>query len=140
VKSTLQQLGITVHLRTTADLSELGTGDYDIIVFAWVGTPFVVAGAKQIYTLNGGAAAAYTYNDDPAAERLINRAVNTTDPVRVRQLLNQADILLQADCFELPLYQKPTLLATRKDVVNVRDNATSVGPPYNVQDWGFQAR
>jgi peptide/nickel transport system substrate-binding protein len=139
LRNALRQLGISVHLRTTADLSELGTGNYDIIVFAWVGTPYAVASAQQIYTLHGGTAAAYTHNNDPAAERLINQAARTTNQVRARQLLNQADVRLEADCFELPLYQKPTLLATRKNIVNVRDNATSVGPPYNVQEWGIQA-
>lgn len=140
LKNTLGQLGITVHLRTTSDLSELGTGNYDIIVFAWVGTPYPAAAAVQLYTLKGGTAVAYTYNSDPIAERLINRAVRTTDQARMRQLLNQADVHLEADCFELPLYQKPTLLAARKSVVNLRDNATSLGPPYNVQDWGFRPR
>jgi peptide/nickel transport system substrate-binding protein len=137
LRDTLHQLGITVHLKTTADLSELGTGNYDIILFAWVGTPYAAAAAQQVYTLKGGTASAYTHNNDPTAERLINRAARSTDQTRVRQLLNQADKRLVADCFELPLYQKPTLLATRTNVVNVRDNATSIGPPYNVQEWGF---
>ncbi len=139
MQSTLKQLGIPVTLKTTQDLSELGNGNYDIIVFAWVGTPYPVAGAQQIYTLKGGANAAYTYNNDPAAEKLINQAVETTDEAQVEQLLNQADVMLQKDAFELPLYQKPTMLAARTSVVNIRDNATSVGPPYNVQEWGVKA-
>lgn len=140
MKQTLALLGIAVRLRTTLDLSQLGTGNYDIIVFAWVGTPYAVAGAQQIYTANGGADVAYTHNRDPLADQLINQATRATDPVRVRRLLNKADKRLEADCFELPLYQKPTMLATRKNVVNVRDNATSIGPPYNVQAWGLRPR
>jgi peptide/nickel transport system substrate-binding protein len=139
MQQTLKQLGATVTLKTTQDLSELGTGNYDIIVFAWVGTPFVVAGAQQLYTANGGANFAYTYNTDPAAEKLINQAVETTDLAKVQDLMNQADKLLQTDCFELPLYQKPTMLAANTKIVNIRDNATSVGPPYNVQEWGIKA-
>lgn len=139
MQNTLQQLGIPVTLKTTQDLSELGTGNFDIIVFAWVGTPFPVAGAQQIYTTTGGANVAYTYNRDPSADALINQAVQTTDKAKVQQLLNQADKLLQKDCFELPLYQKPTMLAAKTNIVNLRDNATSVGPPYNVQEWGIKA-
>jgi len=140
MQSTLKALGVqNVKLRTTADLSELGTGNYDIIVFAWVGTPYPVAGAQQIYTLKGGAFAAYTYNNDPAAEKLINQAFGTVDQNKVHSLLNQADKLLQADAFELPLYQKPTFLAANTNIVNLRDNATSVGPPYNIQEWGVKA-
>jgi peptide/nickel transport system substrate-binding protein len=139
VQNTLQQLGIPVTLKTTSDLSELGTGDFDIIVFAWVGTPFVVAGALQLYTPNGGAHTAYTYNDDPAATQLIDDAGSSTDQTEVQTKLNQADKLLEQDAFELPLYQKPTFLAAYDDIVNIRDNATSSGPPVNVQEWGIKA-
>ena len=138
-QQTLSQLGIDVTLKTTADLSELGTGDFDMIVFAWVGTPFVVAGALQLYTPNGGAHTAYTYNDNPQATALIQKASSGTDPATVQDQLNQADKLLMDDAFELPLYQKPTFLAAYDDIVNIRDNATSSGPPVNVQEWGIKA-
>ena len=137
VQNTLQQLGIKVTLKTTSDLSELGNGNYDMIVFAWVGRPFVVAGAQQIYELKGGAD--YGANNDPAAEALINKAAQSTDPATVQKLMNQADVLITKDAYELPLYQKPTFLAAYNNVVNIRDNATSSGPPVNVQDWGFKA-
>jgi peptide/nickel transport system substrate-binding protein len=132
-----KQLGINVTLKTTTDLSELGTGNFDMIVFAWVGTPFVVAGAQQIWELKGGAD--YGHNDDPAAEKLINEAATSTDPKTVQDKLNQADKLITADAYVLPLYQKPTFLAAYNDIVNIRDNATSSGPPVNVQDWGIKA-
>jgi peptide/nickel transport system substrate-binding protein len=139
VQNTLKELGIKVTLKTTTDLSELGTGDFDMIVFAWVGTPFVVAGALQLYTPNGGAHTAYTYNDNPAATKLIQEASSGTDPATVQDQLNQADKLLMEDAFELPLYQKPTFLAAYDNIVNIRDNATSSGPPVNVQEWGIKA-
>jgi peptide/nickel transport system substrate-binding protein len=137
VQNTLKSLGINITLKTTADLSELGTGNFDMIVFAWVGTPFVVAGAQQIYELKGGAD--YGSNDDPAAEKLINEAATSTDLSKVQSLLNQADKLITVDAYELPLYQKPTFLATDTSLVNIRDNATSSGPPVNVQEWGIKA-
>ena len=137
VQNTLKQLGINVTLKTTSDLSELGNGNYDIIVFAWVGAPFVVAGAQQIYELKGGAD--YGANNDPQAEALINKAAQSTDQTEVQKLMNQADVLITKDAYELPLYQKPTFLAAYTNVVNMRDNATSSGPPYQVQDWGFKA-
>jgi len=137
VQTTLKELGIDVTLKTTSDLSELGTGDFDMIVFAWVGTPFVVAGAQQIWELKGGAD--YGFNNDPAAEKLINEAAVSTDQTKVQDLLNQADVLITKDAYSLPLYQKPTYLAVYNKYVNIRDNATSSGPPVNVQDWGVKA-
>lgn len=137
VQSTLKQLGINITLKTTTDLSELGTGNFDMIVFAWVGTPFVVAGAQQIYELKGGAD--YGFNNDPAAEKLINEAATSTDQATVQDKLNQADKLIMADAYSLPLYQKPTYLAAYNNIVNIRDNATSSGPPVNVQEWGIKS-
>ncbi len=136
-QATAKQLGINLTLKTTSDLSELGNGNFDMIVFAWVGTPFVVAGAEQIYTLKGGAD--YGFNDDPTAEGKIKQALVSTDPKTVQGLLNDADKLIVGDAYELPLYQKPTFLAAYNNIVNIRDNATSSGPPVNVQDWGQKA-
>jgi peptide/nickel transport system substrate-binding protein len=51
--------------------------------------------------------------------------------------MDQADALLTKDAYVLPLFQKPTFLAAYNNIVNLRDNATSFGPPYNVQAWGL---
>ena len=101
--------------------------------------PFGVYSWSAPATTNGGAHTAYTYNDDPAATQLIDDAGSSTDQTEVQTKLNQADKLLEQDAFELPLYQKPTFLAAYNNIVNLRDNATSSGPPVNVQDWGIKA-
>ena len=133
-----KQLGVTLKLAPTDDLGgSLQNGNFDLIIFAWVGTPYVIAGAQQIWKLKGGAD--YGSNNDPAVESLIDQAASETDPAKVQQELNQADVALTADAYVLPLYQKPTFLATYANIVNIRDNATSVGPPYNVQEWGVKA-
>jgi peptide/nickel transport system substrate-binding protein len=137
VQNTMKQLGITVTLKTSSDLSELGTGNFDMIVFAWEATPFVIAGAQQIWELKGGAD--YGSNNDPQVESLINQAATQTDPTKTESLMNQADKLLTNDAYSLPLYQKPTFLAAYNNIVNIRDNATSNGPPVNVQEWGDKA-
>jgi peptide/nickel transport system substrate-binding protein len=135
LQSEMQQLGIKIVITPTADLGgTLEKGNYDIIIFAWVGTPFVVAGAQQIWELKGGAD--FGKNNDPAMEKLINEAAMQTDPTKVQTLLNESDVLLTKDAYVLPLFQKPTFLAAYSNIVNLRDNATSVGPPYNVQEWG----
>jgi peptide/nickel transport system substrate-binding protein len=137
VQQTLAQLGIPVTLKTTSDLHELASGQFDIVVFAWQGTPFVIAGAQQIWELKGGAD--YGFNNDPAAEKAINDAAVTTDPAKIQQLMNQADKLINADAYSLPLYQKPVMIAIANNLVNIRDNATNYGPPWNTQEWGVKA-
>ena len=38
----------------------------------------------------------------------------------------------------LPLYQKPTFLAYYGTYGNIRNNSTSVGPTYNIGQWGLK--
>jgi peptide/nickel transport system substrate-binding protein len=53
--------------------------------------------------------------------------------------LNNADTQISKDAYTLPLYQKPTLIAYKNTLGNVRDNATAAGPTYNIQEWGFKS-
>ncbi len=138
IASQLKGLGITVTPTPIDDLGgTLDKGSFDLIIFAWVGAPFVVAGAQQIFKLKGGGD--YGKNDDPAMEALLDEAAAQTDPAKVPELMNQADVKLTADAYNLPLFPKPTFLAAYANIVNLRDNATSVGPPYNVQAWGIKS-
>jgi peptide/nickel transport system substrate-binding protein len=138
IQSQLGALGIKVKPTTLADLGgTLDSGDFDLIIFAWTGAPFVVAGAQQIFKLKGGGD--YGKNNDPAMEKLLDAASTETDPAKVQDDLNQADAMLTADAYNLAIFQKPTFIATYSNMANVRDNATSTGPPYNVQSWGVRA-
>lgn len=138
IQSELGALGITVKPTPLDSLGgALSSGDFDLIIFAWVGTPYVVAGAQQIFKVKGGGD--YGLNNDPAMEALLDQGAQSTDPATVQSDMNKADALLTADAYNLPLYQKPTFLAAYANLANIRDNATSVGPPYNVQSWGIRS-
>lgn len=75
---------------------------------------------------------------NPEVDRLIAAAGSSTDEVLAKELLNQSDRLLTKDAYVLPLYQKPTFIALRDDVGNVRNNSALDGPPYNVAEGGFR--
>jgi peptide/nickel transport system substrate-binding protein len=138
LQSQLKALGVGLKPTPTDDLGgTLDSGDFDLIIFAWVGAPFVVSGAQQIFKLKGGAD--YGKNNDPAMEQLLDSASAETDPAKVQDDVNKADVALTADAYNLPLFQKPTYLAAYANIANIRDNATSVGPPYNVQAWGIRS-
>ncbi|MDX6210319.1 MAG: glutathione transport system substrate-binding protein, partial [Frankiales bacterium] len=70
-------------------------------------------------------------------DKLLTEAAGNTDDAAARAQLNQADKLLSAAAYVMPLYQKPTFFAFGDNAVNIRDNATLSGPPYNVSEWGF---
>lgn len=134
----LKNLGITVTPTPISDLGgTLTSGDYDMIIFAWIGTPFNIAGAYQLW--GSDSASNYGHWVNPASDPLLRAAGQETDNAKALDDLNQADQIMSGDFYVLPLFQKPTFLAVYSNMANIRDNATSVGPPYNVQEWGLRA-
>ena len=85
-----------------------------------------------------GGDANYSGYSNPEVDQLLAAAGSNPDSAAAQALLNRADQLLTADAVVLPLYRRPSLLAIRRDVANLRDNPT-VGPLYNVGDWGVRA-
>jgi peptide/nickel transport system substrate-binding protein len=139
VQAQLGRLGIAVPIVPVDQLSQtLSSGDFDLIDFATVGSPFVLRSAQSRFTPHGGSNASGI--DDPAASALIDQALQAVDPATARSLLDRADELITADAVELPLYQKPGLLALSNAVANVRPNGVDVGPAYDVGEWGLRAK
>jgi peptide/nickel transport system substrate-binding protein len=138
IQSELAQLGIKVTVTPIASLGKtLASGDYDMIIFAWVATPFIFAGAQQTWISTSGSNYGHWTNAD--SDKLVNQAAQETDQQKATDELNQADQLMANDAYVLPLFQKPTFLAAYANIANIRDDATQTGPPYNVQEWGLRA-
>ncbi len=140
------QLGITVNVEGTDSLGKTLTQadsnhTFDIIVFAWVDSPLWDVNNSQLFTSNppgntvvGGNYGWYTNSQ---VDSLLSQAAGTLDLTKDAQLENQADKILSQDAVTLPLFQKDSMLAFSANIVNARDNITSAGPTYNLQDWGF---
>jgi len=134
----MKQLGITVNVQPTDSLGgTLSKGDFDIIVFAWVDTPYPFSGAEQLWETDAGGN--YGHYSNPQVDTLLKDAASSTDVSKARDSLNKADEIMSKDAYVLPLYQKPTFLVVQSKYVNVRNNNTSVGPTYNVGQWGVKA-
>jgi peptide/nickel transport system substrate-binding protein len=134
----MMQLGITVNIQEIgADKlgQVLAGGQYDVIVFAWVASPFPTNFAAQNWVSGGGGN--YGKYSNKQVDKLIDQANSSADPAQAAGLLNQAAALMVQDAYVLPLYQKPTFLAIQTRYVNIRNNSTTVGPPYNTQEWGL---
>jgi peptide/nickel transport system substrate-binding protein len=137
VQSQLAKLGITVTIKPTESLGDtLHNGDFDLVIFAWTGAPFPFAGALQLWLSTSESNFGHWVN--ARADQLIRNAATQTDRQKAIDDLNQADRMMTDDAYVLPLFAKPTFLAVSSKFVNVRDNATSIGPPYNVQEWGLR--
>jgi len=137
VQNELAPLGIQVTITPIKSLGgTLSSGDFDMIIFAWVGSPFL-AGAFNQWGSTGGSD--YNHYSNPQVDDILTQVKTTLDYNKVYDLLNQADTLMAADASVLPLFQKPVFLAVSNKFVNIRNNANSSGPAYNIQDWGLKA-
>jgi len=137
VQSALKQIGIDLKLEPTTKLGgTLSTHDFDMIIFAWVGGPFL-SGSKDLWTTTGGSN--YDGYSNPDVDKLLNQAATTLDDAKMRDLINQADAIMAKDANVLPLYAKPVFIAVYSDYINIRNNPNSSGPAYNNQEWGLKA-
>ena len=142
VAAEMANLGITVAVSPTsnlgATLAQTGNGySYDIIDFAWVDGPFPTSTVQPIFTTGGGSN--YGGYSNKNVDAWLNAAVATTDTTTQNSLMNKADQQISQNAYTLPLYQKPTLIAFYPNLLNVRDNATSMGPTYNIEQWGLKS-
>jgi peptide/nickel transport system substrate-binding protein len=135
-------IGVTVNEVDTSKLgSTLSSGSFDMIIFAWVSTPFA-SGNDAIYqcpnTSTGAGGSNYDNYCDPAMDALIKSADNELDQTTRTADYNQMDTLAWKDHVTLPLFQRPTLLAFDQKFVNMYNDASSEGPVYNQELWGVK--
>jgi peptide/nickel transport system substrate-binding protein len=141
LQAQMKAVGIDIRIDNSDSKTLFGTrlpkGDFDIVNFGWVGTPFPASSARQIYQT--GSDSNYGKYTNPAVDDLMNKALAEVNPVQRTALLNQADSLMWNDLPNLPLYQKPTFLAFSGKYVNIVDNTTTETPFWNVEEWGLKA-
>jgi len=140
------QLGVTINVEGTDSLGKTLTQadsnhTFDIIVFAWVDTPLWNINNSQLFSSNppgdtvvGGN---YGWFTSAQVDSLFQQATSSLDPAKAAQLDNQADKIISQDAYTLPLFQKDSMVAFNSKLINARDNITSAGPTYNLQEWGF---
>jgi peptide/nickel transport system substrate-binding protein len=134
-----KQLGVDVQVVPTDDLGgTLSSGDYDMMIYAWVSTPFPSSGAIQLWGTGQGNN--FGHYSNPQVDKLLADAASSTDQSKAYQELNQADQIMSKDAYVLPLYQKPTFIASYDSVANIRNNSSLEGPQYNIEQWGLRAK
>ena len=135
VINALAPLGIKVTEKDTTGLGKtLSGGTFDMIIFAWVDTPFA-SGNDSIFQKKGGQN--FDNYSNKAVDDLINQADVALDPAKEADLYNQVDAILWKDMVTLPLFQKPTLLVYQNKYKNMQNDITSEGPVYNEEMWAL---
>jgi len=135
----LQKAGIALELHNASAEELFGDrlphGNFDLVEFAWIGTPFAVAANRDIYVTEGGGN--YGGFADPEVDALFEEATAELDPARAAALANQIDERLWEGLPSIPLSQRPTFIAWRDTLRNVEDNPSVEGPLWNAEAWGY---
>ncbi|MCA1572890.1 MAG: ABC transporter family substrate-binding protein, partial [Chloroflexi bacterium] len=114
--------------------------DFDIALFAWVGTPFVSSQKSLYETFNaetGAGGQNEMFYSNPEVDALLQEVIRTTDEAEITEIVNEIDTLLWEDMVTIPLYTKPNFLPYDAGIANVIDNPTTAGPLWNATEWGF---
>ncbi len=116
----LAQIGVKLelHAKAGADFfsNYINVGAFDIAEFGWAGDAFPLATLTPIYTSDGDSnfGRIGSHEIDAAVERTLEEL----DPGKARALANEADKLIWADGFSLPLTQSAGVVAARSTLAN----------------------
>jgi peptide/nickel transport system substrate-binding protein len=135
----LADAGIQLSLPNTTLRTLFGDwlpkGNFDIANFYWLGNPFAISGSQDIYRTGGGGN--FGKFADPTIDALFQQAIGELDPARAASIGNQIDQQLWTQLPSIPLYQVPSFLAWRQDLLNVVNNPTTESVFWNAGSWGY---
>jgi len=124
----LKEIGIQLDI-VTVPVAKFGKtlsgGEFEIIAFSWIGTAYPFSGIKQLY--GTGSDSNFAQLSLPQVDELAEQIAKETDRSKRIDLANQADEIIWINVHTLPLYQRPELIATRKNLANY--GAFGLGKP-----------
>ncbi len=127
--------GIELTDDGTSDFNSdrLPASDYDIALFAWVGTPFQSSNT-DLYR-SGGNANWNSYSN-PALDELFIQANQEQDQDLRAGLMNEIDLIMWNDMVSLPLFAHPQVMSYNEALENARYN-DPLGPTWNANTWSL---
>lgn len=142
IQDDLKGVGIEVKIVNFSEPDSIGgigaKGDFDLFIFAWVGTPFPISGAQQTFASDSDSN--FGKYSNPEVDAAIKKVGGTLDKKEQAAELNRIDEMLWEDLPTIPLFQKPAgMLAYSDRYANIKDNTTSEGLFWNAYEWGIKA-
>jgi len=124
VQGMLKQIGVDVQIQTvpTDDFFEtyVNTGDFDLTVFSWIGTPFPISSSQSIYEQVQGEEIQQNYARVGSQEidDLFAEATHELDPDKAIEDANKIDALIWDEVHSITLYQRPDIVGAKKELAN----------------------
>ena len=145
IQSDLAQIGIDIQIENTEgsaffDLLNTpencdGVCDYDIALFAWVGTPDFTSSAN-IYGCEKPQNWTVSCNEE--ATELMDQARVTPDEDERIGLMADSHVMLADDVPIVPLFQQETFVAHPESLQNVQVNTSTASVFWNSNEWTYQ--
>ncbi|MDX1619470.1 MAG: ABC transporter family substrate-binding protein [Nitriliruptorales bacterium] len=136
IQAQLAEIGIDMQDESGEAATVFGevlvSSEWDAFAFAWVGNPDPV-GNVEIFKCDGSQNFQNYCNEEVTS--LLEQTNSTIDQQQRFALFNEADALMADDMPLLPLYQKPSMLAWNNKIQGPKDNTTTVGPFWNIEEW-----
>jgi peptide/nickel transport system substrate-binding protein len=124
IQAMLEEIGVKVDIRSvpTDDLFDkyVSPGNFDIVPFSWLGTPFPVSSNRSVFARPRGDRIQQNYAriGTTKIDASMDQAIRELDPAKARRLTNEVDRMVWQQVSVLPLYQRPQLVGTRKNLAN----------------------
>ncbi|WP_228981831.1 ABC transporter family substrate-binding protein [Streptomyces sp. DH12] len=144
----LDRIGVRTEISKVPDENffkdHIASGDYDLALYSWPGTAFPATDGRPIFAKPEPATDGsllveqnYTRVGTDHIDQLFDQAAAELDEKAARDLVRRADARIWAAAGSIPLFQRPELVAVRKDVVNA--GAFGFATP-RYENVGFAAR
>jgi ABC-type transport system substrate-binding protein len=114
------------------DGGELVSGNFDVAMFAWAGSPLVTGSSSTFVTDGGNNFGAYS---NPTVDELTATLNITPDRAAQLDLIKQIETALWDDLVTIPVFAHPALMAHAANAQGVVLNATQAGLTWNMEDW-----
>ncbi len=109
--------------------------NYDIANLAWVTT----GDASDFYeTWRCGGEANFLRYCSRKSSKLMAAANGELDPAKRARDYQLADAVMAAGLPAVPLYQRPTPLIYKSDILGMVNNPSNAGPVWNIEDWHWK--
>ena len=137
----LKAIGVNVKIDSVPsdDFFEkyINTGNFDLTVFSWIGTPFPISSSKSIYAEPKGDDIQQNYArvGSPELDALFDKATSEFDEQKAIDIGNQIDAMIWDEVHSITLYQRPEIVATKSNLANF--GAFGFATPPRYEDIGF---
>ena len=119
LQSQLAEVGIEVEI-VDVPVQDFGNtltaGEFELMAFSWIGTPFPFRGVQQLF--GDGSASNFGYSSIPEITPMIDQLATTVDDTERAAIANEIDVILWEYGHTLPLYQRPELIAANTALAN----------------------